>query len=73
MRESGQLLVRGIDNHRLESEARLKATDAGNLTKPFEVTFTMRHKVAQSQDELLKCIKNHNPGLHIEHWRIFDK
>jgi hypothetical protein len=30
-------------------------------------------KFAQNQDELQKWIKNINPGLHTEHWRVLDK
>jgi hypothetical protein len=33
----------------------------------------MRDKFAQTQDELLKWIKNFNTGLHTENWRILDK
>jgi hypothetical protein len=51
--ESGQRLVRVIDNHRLELGARLKATDAWNLPKPVNVALRTRDKVAQIQDELL--------------------
>jgi hypothetical protein len=42
-----------IDNHRLESGARLKATVARNLSKAVKVDLRMRDKVAQNQDELL--------------------
>jgi hypothetical protein len=65
--QSGQWLARGIDNHTLQPGARLKATDARNLPKPVKVALRMREKVAQTQDELLKWIKNLNPGLHTEH------
>jgi hypothetical protein len=71
--QSGQWLIRAIGNHRLESGARLKATDARNLPKPIKVALRIGDKVAQSQDELLKWIKNLNPGLHTEHWRILHK
>jgi hypothetical protein len=57
---SGQWLVRAIDNYRLESGARLKATDARNLPKPVKVVLRVSDKVAQTQDELLKWIKNFN-------------
>jgi hypothetical protein len=50
--------------------ARLKATDARNLPKPVKVTLRMKDKVAKSPDELLKWIKDLNPGLHMEHWRV---
>jgi hypothetical protein len=33
----------------------------------------VRAKVAQTQDELLKWIKNLNPGLNTKNWRILDK
>jgi hypothetical protein len=32
-----------------------------------------RDKITQTQDKLLKWIKNLNPGLHTENWRILDK
>jgi hypothetical protein len=69
----GQWLIRAIDNHRLESGARLKATVARNLLKPVKVALRTRDKVAQTQVELLKWIKNLNSGLHTEHWRVLDK
>jgi hypothetical protein len=37
-KQSGQWLVRATDNYRLESGARLKATDARNLPKSVKVT-----------------------------------
>jgi hypothetical protein len=40
---------------------------------PVKVTLRTRDKVAQTQDKLLKWIKNLNPGLHTEHWRKLDK
>jgi hypothetical protein len=70
---SSQRLIKTTDNHRLESGARLKATDARNLPKPIMVALRIRDKVAQNQEELLKWVKNLNPGLNTEHWRILDK
>jgi hypothetical protein len=64
--ESGQWLIRAIDNHRLGSGARLKATDARNLPKPIKVALRVRDNVAQTQDELLSWIQHLNPGLHTE-------
>jgi hypothetical protein len=37
------------------------------------VALRTRDKVAQTQDELLKWIKNLNPELNTENWRILDK
>jgi cytoskeletal protein RodZ len=37
------------------------------------VALRTRDKVFQTQDELLKCIKNLNPGRHTEQWRVFYK
>jgi hypothetical protein len=68
--QSGQWLVRAIENYRSESKTRLKATDARNLSK---VALRTQNNVAQTQDELLKWNKNLNLGLHTEHWRILDK
>jgi hypothetical protein len=65
--QSGKWLIKAADNHRLESRARLKATDARNLTKPIKVALKIRDKVAQNQEELLKWVKNLNPGLNTEH------
>jgi hypothetical protein len=53
--------------------ATLKATDARNLPKPGKVALRVRDTVVQTQDELLKWIKNLNPGLQVEHWRVPDK
>jgi hypothetical protein len=47
--QSGQWLIKAIDNYRLESGARLKATDARNLHMPIKVALRIRGKVAQSQ------------------------
>jgi hypothetical protein len=66
-------IVRATDKHRLESGARLKATDTRNLPKPVKVALRTRDKVVQTQDELLKWIKNLHPRLHTKHWRVLDK
>ncbi|PNF41280.1 hypothetical protein B7P43_G01460, partial [Cryptotermes secundus] len=71
--QSGQWLIRAIDNHRLQSGTRLKATDARNLPKPVKVALRTRDKIAQNQEELLKWIADLNPGLHTENWRVLDK
>jgi hypothetical protein len=65
---SGQWLIKATENHWLESGARLKATDACNLLKPVKVALRTRDKVTQTQDKLLKWIKNLNPELHTTHW-----
>jgi hypothetical protein len=57
----------------LGSGARQKATGARNLTKPLKVALRTRDKVAQTQDELLNCIQNLNPGPHTKNWRVLDK
>jgi hypothetical protein len=44
--QSGQWLIKAIDNHRLVSGARLKATDARNLPKPIKVALRVRENVA---------------------------
>jgi hypothetical protein len=71
--ESGQWLTKATDNHRLISGPRLKATDARNFLKPVKVALRTKYKVANRPNELLKWIKDLNPGLHTEHWRILDK
>jgi hypothetical protein len=71
--QSGQWLIKAIDNHRLESGARLKATDARNLPKSIKVALRIRNKVVQNQEELLNWVKNLNPGLNTEHLRVLDK
>jgi hypothetical protein len=71
--QSGQWLVKAINHHRLGIGVRLKATDARNLPKPVKVTLRTRDKVAQTQEELLTWIKNLNPGLNTEHWKVLDK
>jgi hypothetical protein len=62
-----------MNNHRLESGARLKATDARNIPEPVKVALRIRDRVAQNQEELLKWIRDLNPGLHTEHWRVLNK
>jgi hypothetical protein len=37
------------------------------------VALRIRDKVAQNQVELLKWVKNLNPGLNTEHWRVVNK
>jgi hypothetical protein len=59
--KSLQWLVRAIDNHRLGSGARLKAIDARNLRKPIKVPLRTRDKLDQTQDALVRWIKNLNP------------
>jgi hypothetical protein len=71
--QSSQRLIRAIDNHRLGSRARLKATDARNLPKPIKMALRVRDKVAQTQDELLRWIQHLNPGLHTENWRVLGR
>jgi hypothetical protein len=71
--QSGQWLIRATDNHRLESGARLMATDARNLPKPIKVALRVRDKVAQTEDELIRWIQNLNPGLHMENWRVLGR
>jgi hypothetical protein len=71
--QSGQWLIKAIGNYRLESGARLNYTDASNLLKPVKMALRIRDRVAQNQEELLKWIKNHNPGLHTEHWGVLNK
>jgi hypothetical protein len=65
--------MKATDNYRLESGGTLKATVARNLPKPIKVALRIADKIAQNQEELLKWIKNLNPGLHTEHWRVLDK
>jgi hypothetical protein len=71
--QSGQWLIKATDHHRLGSGARLKATDARKLPKPIKVALRMRDKVAKNPEELLKWIKDLNPRLQIEHWRVLDR
>jgi hypothetical protein len=71
--QSSQWLVKAIDNHRLGTGAKLKVTGARNLPKPVKVALRTRDKVIQTQDELLTWIKNLNPGLNIEHWKVLDR
>jgi hypothetical protein len=71
--QSSQWLIRAIDNHRLGSGSRLKATDARNLPKPVKVALRTRDEIAQNQDELLNLIKNLKPGLHTGNWRVLGR
>jgi hypothetical protein len=45
----------------------------GTSTSRPPVVLRVRDKVAQTQAELLKWMKNLNPGLYTENWRILDK
>jgi hypothetical protein len=58
----------GADNDVIPS--RLKVTDARNLPKPVKVALRTRDKIAKSPEELLKWVKDLNPGLHVENWRV---
>jgi hypothetical protein len=71
--QSGQWLVKATDNHRLGTGTRLKVTDVRKLPKPVKVALRTRDKVAQTQDKLLTWIKNLNPGLNTEQWKVLDK
>jgi hypothetical protein len=51
----------------------MKAAYARNLPEPVKVALRMRDKLGKSPDELLKWIKDLNPGLHTEHWRVLDR
>jgi hypothetical protein len=46
--QSGQWLIKAIDNHRLETGARLKVTDARNLPKPLKVALRTKDNVVQT-------------------------
>jgi hypothetical protein len=70
---SGQWLIKAIDNHRVGTGARLKFADARNLTELVKVGLWMRDNFAQTQDELLTSVKNLNPGLNTEHWKVLDR
>jgi hypothetical protein len=71
--QSGQWLVKAIDNHRLGTGARVKVTVARNLPKPVKIALRTRDNIAQTQDKLLTWIKNLNPRLSTEHWKVLDK
>jgi hypothetical protein len=60
--QSDQWLIKAIDNHRLGTGAKLMVTDARNLPKLVKVT----------QDELFTWVKNLNPGLNTEHWKVLN-
>jgi hypothetical protein len=60
-KQSSQWLIKAIDNHRLGSGARLKATVGSNLIKTVKVALRTKKKTALS------------PGLHTEHWRVQDR
>jgi hypothetical protein len=53
--------------HRLGTGARLKVTEARNLSKPVKIALRTRDKAAKTEDELLTSINNLNPGLNTEH------
>jgi hypothetical protein len=68
--QSCQWLTRAIDNHRLGSGARLKVTDGRKLPRPVKVALRTRDNIAKSPEELMKWVKDLNPGLHVENWRV---
>jgi hypothetical protein len=47
--------------------------DTRNLPKPVKAALRTRDKVAQTQDKLLNWIRNLNPGLHTENWRVLGR
>jgi hypothetical protein len=51
----------------------LKSTGAKNLAKSVKVALWVKDKFAKGFDELLKWIKDLNPGLNMEHWRVLDR
>jgi hypothetical protein len=71
--QSGQWLIRTIDNHGLGSGGRLKATETKKIPKPVKVALRVKKNFARNPDELLQWIKQLNPGLHTEYWRALDK
>jgi hypothetical protein len=71
--QSGQWLIKAVDNHKLGTGSRLKVTDARNLPKPVKVALRTKDNVAQTQDELLTWVKNLNPGLNTEHWKVLNR
>jgi hypothetical protein len=71
--QSGQWLIKAIDKYRLESGAKLKATDTMNIPKTVKVALRIGDKVSQNQEELLKWAKHLNPGLNTKHWRVLVK
>jgi hypothetical protein len=52
--------------------ARLKVTDARNLPKPVKVALRTKDNIAETQDELLTWVRNLNPGLNTEHWKVLN-
>jgi hypothetical protein len=71
--QSGQWLIKAINNHRLESGGKLKATEGKNLPEPDKVALWVKENVARKQEELLQWIEQLIPGLHTEYWRALDK
>jgi hypothetical protein len=65
--QSGQWLIKTIDNHGLGSGGRLKATEAKNLPKPVKVALRVKENFARKPEELLQWIKQLKPGLHTEY------
>jgi hypothetical protein len=63
--QSGLWRFRATDNQRLRSCPRLKGLDARNLPEPV--------KVATNPDDILRFIKDFNPGLNTQHWRVLDR
>jgi hypothetical protein len=72
-RLKGQWLIKAVDNHRLVTRDRLKVTEASNLPKPVKLALRTKDNVAQTQDELLTWVKNLNPGLNTEHWKVLNR
>jgi hypothetical protein len=71
--QHGQWLIKAIDNHRLGTRARLNVTDSRNLPKPIKLALWTSDKVAQTQEEPLKWIKNLIPGLNTEKRKVLGK
>jgi hypothetical protein len=47
--QSGQWLVKAIDNHRIGSRARLRVTNAKNLPKPVRIALRTRNKLPKAR------------------------
>jgi hypothetical protein len=71
--QSAKWLIKATDNHRLALGARLKAMDDRKLPRPVKVALRTKDNAVKSSEELLKWIKNLNPGLHTKHWRVLHR
>jgi hypothetical protein len=71
--QSGQWLTEAVNGHRFREGTLLKAMDARDLPRPVKMAIRTWDKQSDDTEELLRWIRDLNPGLHMEHWRVLER